>query len=232
MNTHDHAAVECRGLTKTYANPSGPEVIAVRDISLQISKGDVVLICGPNGSGKTTLLSLIGCLLQPTAGSIRVLGQETTELSQKKLSLFRLLNIGFVFQHFRLLESLTALENVELPLNLAGQRRPESLSRARRALEEMGVGSRADFLPSRLSGGERQRVAIARAFVNTPDLILADEPTGNLDSRAGRQAVDLLCGTARREGRTVVIVSHDERIRPVAGRVIRMEDGRAVEEEA
>ena len=230
MNTSNHLAVESRSLTKTYANPSGPEVVAVKDISLQISQGEVVLICGPNGSGKTTLLSLIGCLLQPTAGSIQVLGQETTGLSQKELSRFRLLNIGFVFQHFRLLESLTALENVELPLNLAGQRRPESLQKAREALAGMGVEHRADFLPSTLSGGERQRVAIARALIHAPRLILADEPTGNLDSKAGREAVELLCGAARRHGQTVVIVSHDERIRSAADRVFSMEDGKLAED--
>lgn len=158
-----------------------------------------------------------------------MLGQETTGLSQPKLSLFRLLNIGFVFQHFRLLESLTALENVELPLNLAGLRRPESLRRAQEALLGMGAEHRAEFLPATLSGGERQRVAIARALIHSPRLILADEPTGNLDSKAGKEAVELLCGAARQHNQTVVIVSHDERIRSVADRVLSMEDGKLVE---
>lgn len=225
MSSDVFLAVQTQNLTKVYTNPSGPEVCAVREISLQVFQGEIVLICGPNGSGKTTLLSLIGCLLQPTSGSVRILDHDMTGSSQSELSHFRLLNIGFVFQHFRLIESLTALENVELPLNLAGLRRPESLRRAEQALAGMGVDHRASFLPATLSGGERQRVAIARALIHAPRLILADEPTGNLDSRAGREAVELLCGTARRHGQTVIIVSHDERIRSAADRIIGMEDG-------
>jgi len=229
MNAESYLAVETRDLSKVYANPSGPEVWAVKDIDLRIFQGEVVMICGPNGSGKTTLLSLLGCLLQPTSGSIQILGQKMATLSEQELSRFRLLNIGFVFQHFRLFECLTAAENVELALNLAGVRRPESQHRAELALAGLGVDHRAHFLPSTLSGGERQRVAIARALVNSPGLLLADEPTGNLDSRAGREAVDLLCGVARREGQTVVIVSHDERIRSAADRILLMEDGKVLE---
>ena len=230
MKTAGNLAIEIRGLTKIYSNSFGQEVLAVKNVNLRIFMGEIVLICGPNGSGKTTLLSLIGCLLRPTTGSIRLASQETTELAQKKLSRFRLLNIGFVFQHFRLLECLTALENVELPMNLAGWRRPESRCRALEALQRMGVEQRSDFLPATMSGGERQRVAIARAFIHTPPLILADEPTGNLDSKAGRNTVELLCAAAKEKNQTVVIVSHDERIRSVADRVISMEDGNLVEQ--
>jgi putative ABC transport system ATP-binding protein len=231
MNTKSPLAIETRDISKVYANPSGPEVWAVKDICLRIVEKEVVMICGPNGSGKTTLLSLLGCLLQPTMGSIQILGREIATLSEQELSRFRLLNIGFVFQHFRLFECLTAAENVELALNLAGMHRPESQHRAVQALAGLGIDHRAHFLPSAMSGGERQRVAIARALVNSPDLLLADEPTGNLDSRAGREAIDLLCSVARREGQTVVIVSHDERIRPAVDRVIQMEDGKVLETE-
>jgi putative ABC transport system ATP-binding protein len=231
MNEKNAPAVETRNLTKAYANPSGPEVCAVRDISLKVQPGEVVLISGPNGSGKTTLLSLIGTLLRPTSGTVRIMGEDIGESSQQQLCHFRLLNIGFVFQNFRLIESLTALENVELALNLAGLRRPESLRQAEQALAGMGIPHRAGFLPATLSGGERQRVAIARALIHDPRLILADEPTGNLDSKAGREAVELLCKTTRRHGQTVIIVSHDERIRSAADRVIRIEDGQMAKEE-
>jgi len=226
-----HPIIEAENLTKVYFNNSHPSVQAVKDVYLKIEPGEIVLISGPNGSGKTTLLSMLGCLLRPHTGTIRICGREVTALSQKDLTEFRLKNIGFIFQNFRLLDSLNVLENVELPLGLAGLRRPFSRPRAAAALEELKMSHRAHFFPKALSGGEKQRVAIARALVNDPVVILADEPTGSLDSTAGQAAVRLLRDAARERGKTVVIVSHDERIRHFADRVISMEDGRMKKEE-
>jgi len=223
--------IETENLTKVYFNNSHPSVQAVKDVSLKIGQGEIVLISGPNGSGKTTLLSMLGCLLNPHAGTIRICGRDVTALSQKELTEFRLRNIGFIFQNFRLLDSLTVMENVELPLVLAGIRRPVSRDRAAAALEELKMSHRANFYPNVLSGGEKQRVAIARALVNDPAVILADEPTGSLDSNAGQATVQLLREASRKRGKTVIIVSHDERIRHFADRVISMEDGRVNKEE-
>jgi putative ABC transport system ATP-binding protein len=223
-------AVEAVNLTKVFFQDSQPLVQAVRGVHLRIERGEIALICGPNGSGKTTLLSMLGCLLEPHAGTIKINGQDVTALSLRELAEFRLKRIGFIFQNFRLLDSLTVLENVEILLNLGGAKRPGSRERARSALEDMKMTHRALFYPRNLSGGEKQRVAIARAVVNDPDVILADEPTGSLDSAAGQAAVRLLCSAARERGKTVVIVSHDDRIRHFAGRVIFMEDGKIVRE--
>lgn len=224
-------AIATENLTKIYLNHSHPSVQAVKGVDLKVAAGEIVLINGPNGSGKTTLLSMLGCLLKPNAGTIRICGRDVTVLDQRELSDFRLRNIGFVFQNFRLLDSLSVMENVELPLNLAGIRRPESRERARAALEELKISHRARFYPNVLSGGERQRAAIARALVNDPGIILADEPTGSLDSMAGRAAVQCLSEAARKSRAAVVIVGHDERIRSFADRVITMEDGLVKKEE-
>ena len=223
--------IEAENLTKVYFNHSHPSVQAVKGVGLKIERGEMVLISGPNGSGKTTLLSMLGCLLKPHAGTIKICGREVTALGQKELTEFRLRNIGFIFQNFRLLDSLTVMENIELPLVLAGIRRPVSRERAAAVIEELRMSHRPDFHPSVLSGGEKQRVAIARALVNDPAVILADEPTGSLDSNAGQAAVHLLRDVARKHGQTVVIVSHDERIRHFADRIISMEDGRVKKEE-
>jgi putative ABC transport system ATP-binding protein len=223
--------IETENLTKVYFNHSHPSVQAVKDVGLKIERGEMVLISGPNGSGKTTLLSMLGCLLKPHAGTIRICGRDVTALGQKELTEFRLRNIGFIFQNFRLLDSLTVMENIELPLVLAGIGRPVSRERAAAVIEELKMSHRPDFHPSVLSGGEKQRVAIARALVNDPAVILADEPTGSLDSNAGQAAVHLLRDAARKRGQTVVIVSHDERIRHFGDRIISMEDGRVKKEE-
>jgi putative ABC transport system ATP-binding protein len=224
-------AIVTENLTKIYLNHSHPPVQAVNGVGLTVAAGEIVLISGPNGSGKTTLLSMIGCLLKPNAGMIRICGRDVTAFDQGELADFRLRHIGFVFQNFRLLDSLSVMENVELPLNLAGIRRPESRERARAALEDLKISHRARFYPNVLSGGERQRAAIARALVNDPGIILADEPTGSLDSVAGRAAVEYLSAAARKRNKAVVIVGHDERIRSFADRVITMEDGRVKKEE-
>lgn len=227
----DRPAIEAQGLTKVYFNNSHPSVQAVKDVNLNIGQGEIVLIIGPNGSGKTTLLSMLGCLLRPHSGTIRICGREVSGMSPRELADFRLRHIGFIFQNFRLLDSLTVQENVELSLVLAGIRRPASRERAAAALEELSMSHRARFFPKTLSGGEKQRVAVARALITDPDVILADEPTGSLDSNAGQAAVLLLRQAARKRGKTVVIVSHDERIRRFADRIISMEDGRVRKEE-
>jgi putative ABC transport system ATP-binding protein len=172
---------------------------------------------------------MLGCMIAPSRGSLSILGQDVTRLSQRRLTGFRIKNIGFVFQTFRLLDALTVLENVELPMNLAGMRRPDSRRKAASLLDEFDLLHRSGFRPRALSGGEKQRVAVARAFANDPSLILADEPTGSLDSRSGRAAIESLCSAARRSQSTVLIVSHDARIVPVADRIFGMEDGRLTE---
>jgi len=220
--------LEAGNLAKRFSNNSHASVPAVKDISLKIGRGEFVLVSGPNGSGKTTLLSLLGCLLRPDSGSVRIAGRDVGAMGPRELADFRLARIGFIFQNFRLLDSLKIIENVELILNLSGIQRPESLRRASAALDEMRIMHRADFFPRTLSGGEKQRVAIARALINDPDIILADEPTGSLDSAAGRAAVEILRDAARRRNKAVVIVSHDDRIRGFADRVLSLEDGRIV----
>jgi len=229
MTTNPIAVIRTRNLSKTYGNGSKTPVRAVSNVAFKAMRGEVLLIRGPNGSGKTTLLSMLGCMIAPSRGSLSILGENVTLLSQRRLTVFRIKNIGFVFQTFRLLDALTVLENVELPMNLAGMGRSDSLRKARSLLDEFDLLHRSGFLPRALSGGEKQRVAVARAFANDPSVILADEPTGSLDSRSGRVAVESLCSAARRCQSTVLIVSHDARIVPVADRVFEMEDGRLTE---
>ena len=226
MNSMDVPAVEVSNLSKTFGQGLQTRVAAVNTVSFQVKQGEILIIGGPNGSGKTTLLSLIGCLTRPTSGRIRILGQDVTLLGPKRLAWFRLKNVGFVFQSFRLLDALTALENVELVLRLSGARWSESRKRAEQALREMDIYHRAGFFSRQLSGGEKQRVAIARALVNDPQLILADEPTGSLDSQAGQKTIDFLCATAQKKNAAMVIVSHDSRIFGCAHRILFMEDGR------
>lgn len=221
--------LEARGLTKVFGN-GATAVRAVDGVDLAVRRGEVVLIMGPSGSGKTTLLTVIGGLLRPTEGSVRIKNVDITRLGDGKLSKVRQRWVGFVFQSFNLLESLNALENVEVALNLAGRRGPAARKKAEQILRGLGMGHRLRFKPRDLSGGEKQRVSIARALANDPELVLADEPTANLDSKQGREVVQLLRDIAREQGRTVVIVSHDERIRQMAGRVLWLEDGRLRED--
>lgn len=201
------------------------EVAAVRGISLEIRKGEIVLIMGPSGSGKTTLLSMLGALLRPTSGRIEVGGQVISSLPESKLPEIRINNFGFVFQDFNLLSALSVRENVEVMLNLAGVRGWKARERAEALLRELDLGDRLDFRPAQLSGGEKQRVAIARALANDPTIILADEPTANLDSHIGHEVMRLLRKISREQGRSVIIVSHDQRIRDIADRVLWLEDG-------
>lgn len=220
-------ALEVRQVSKVYRE-GGARVTALEDVSLAVRRGEVALLMGPSGSGKTTLLSVMGCLLRPTAGRIEVEGVDVTDWDESLLPHLRRECIGFVFQQFNLLAGLTARENVEVPLRLAGAGRREARARATALLTDVGLGDRADFHPADLSGGEKQRVALARAIAAAPPIVLADEPTANLDSAAGRAVADLLARLARREGCALVIVTHDERIVDIADRIHRIEDGRLV----
>ncbi len=211
-------------LVKRYGQ-GATEVTAVRNVSLHVAPGEIVLIMGPSGSGKTTLLSMLGATLKPTSGSIEVDGRRISDLSERQLPEIRLRRFGFIFQDFNLLSSLTALENVILVLNLAGKNDREAKARAEALLRDLGLGERLHFLPEKLSGGEKQRVAIARALANDPPIILADEPTANLDSKIGHEVMRLLRRIAKEQGRSVIIVSHDQRIKDIADRVLWLEDG-------
>lgn len=223
MSTAD-VTLRVSHISKRYGSGT-TEVVAVRDISLEVARGEIVLIMGPSGSGKTTLLSMLGALLRPTAGEITLDGQLLTALNEGQLPAIRRRRFGFIFQDFNLLSALTALENVALVAELAGVPRAESHRKAETLLTSFGLGQRLHFRPEKLSGGEKQRVAIARALVNDPSLILADEPTANLDSRIGHDIMRLLRSIAREQGRSIVIVSHDQRIQDIADRVLWLEDG-------
>jgi putative ABC transport system ATP-binding protein len=202
------------------------EVIAVKDISLDVAPGEVILIMGPSGSGKTTLLSMLGGLLKPSGGRIKIGEDDLTALTESHLPIVRLHHrIGFIFQDFNLLSALSCLDNVAIVAQLDGLSRRESRKRAGILLEQLGLGHRLNFLPEKLSGGEKQRVAIARALVNQPEIILADEPTANLDSHHGHETMRLLRRIAKEENRSVIIVSHDQRIKDIADRVFWLEDG-------
>jgi putative ABC transport system ATP-binding protein len=217
--------VRVHGLSKVFGEGE-TRVEAVREVDLELARGEIVLVMGPSGSGKTTLLSMLGGLLRPTEGEISVDGVDIAQLSEQELPRFRARRFGFIFQDFNLLAALSAEENVEVALNLAGSHGPTADARARQLLDELGLGTRLDFGADQLSGGEKQRVAVARAIANRPQLILADEPTANLDSQRGQETMRLLRRLANDEGATVLIVSHDERLRAVADRVLWLEDGR------
>ncbi len=219
----EHLLVQVEAVTKRYGERA--PVVALHEVSLAVERGEFVAIVGASGSGKSTLLNLIGTLDTPTAGSIRIAGVDAGSLAGNELADFRREQIGFVFQSFHLLPVLTALENVALPL-LPYARDADLDARARALLDQVGLGDRKDHLPAALSGGEQQRVAIARALINQPALILADEPTGNLDSRTGRQIIELLRRVNRESGSTLIIVTHAETLAAEADRVIRLVDGR------
>ena len=201
------------------------EVVAVRDVSLRVEPGEVVLIMGPSGSGKSTLLLMLGALLKPTEGTIILDDLELSGLSEGRLPDIRLRHFGFIFQDFNLLSALSVLDNVAFAAELTGLGHKQAREKAAALLTELGLGHRLSFPPEKLSGGEKQRVAIARALVNDPALVLADEPTANLDSSHGHETMRLLREIAKGRGRTVIIVSHDERIKDIADRVLWLEDG-------
>jgi putative ABC transport system ATP-binding protein len=217
--------VRIRNLEKTFGDGE-TRVEAVRGLDLELERGEIVLVMGPSGSGKTTLLSMLGGLLRVSAGEIWIDGTDIAALSERELPPFRARTFGFIFQDFNLAAALSARENVEVALNIAGEHGRAARRRAASLLESMGLRRRLEFGVEKLSGGEKQRVAIARAIANRPALILADEPTANLDSHHGAETMRLLRRLAKDEGATVLIVSHDERLRAIADRVLWFEDGR------
>lgn len=218
------AVLSLRKVNKIYGKGDAA-VHAAKDIELEARAGEVTLIMGPSGSGKTTLLSMSGVLLRPTSGEIIIDDQDITKLSERQLAKIRLKNIGFVFQAFNLLASLTVLENVEFSYNLLGIRGKKAREGSTDILNELGLGKRLRHYPDEISGGEKQRVALARALAAKPKLILADEPTGNLDSKSGHQVVGLLQQIAKERKSAVVVVSHDMRIMDIADRMLWLEDG-------
>jgi putative ABC transport system ATP-binding protein len=210
---------------------SAAGVVTILDgITLDVPAGQFVAVIGPSGSGKSTLLGLLAGLDRPTAGSIRIDGIELASLDEDALARLRLAKVGYVFQSFHLIPTLTALENVAIPLELAGA--PDALERAGALLDEVGLKARVAHYPAELSGGEQQRVALARAVANRPGLVLADEPTGNLDSATGAQIVDLLVGLHRRHGTTLILVTHDTALAVHAERIVELRDGRVVGDRA
>jgi putative ABC transport system ATP-binding protein len=220
--------VDAQGVGRTFAMPAGP-VHAVRDVTLQIRAGDHLAVRGPSGCGKSTLLHMLGCVDAPSSGTLLFDGQDVSTLSDAKRSALRLRRIGFIFQRFFLLPMLTAAENVELPLSEAGASRRDRQQRTKELLDYVGLSPRADHRPSQLSGGEMQRVAIARALANQPQLLLADEPTGELDEATGAQIAELL-DRVNADGTALVIVTHDQTLAGRAARVLTMKDGRIEQE--
>lgn len=219
--------VEARDLTKVYRE-GAYEVTAVSGVSLSVQVGEMVGIMGPSGSGKTTLLSMLGCILKPSSGTLILRGEAVRDFDEGRLPELRRRSVGFIFQSFNLFAALTALENVEVVLNLKGVKGPAARAAAAALLEKVGLERRAGFLPRDLSGGEKQRVSVARALAGDPPLILADEPTANLDWKNGEQVIRLLRAAAHADGRSVVVVTHDHRVEPYMDRVLRLEDGRLV----
>ncbi len=219
---HAETIIRAETLSRIYHTPA-EDIAAVDAVDLEIGAGEFVALMGPSGSGKTTLLDLLGCLDMPSSGRLCVLGTEVSELREHQLVKVRRQGVSFVFQEFLLVPTLTALENVMLPLCFGGRRADDGQAAA--LLEKVGLGGRASHLPAELSGGERQRVAVARALVTRPRLLLADEPTGNLDSANARAIFSLLHDLAA-AGLTIVAATHDQELGPTAGRVVQLRDGR------
>ncbi len=221
--------IEVKDLTKTYVMGT-EEVHALAGVSCSIERGEYLAIMGPSGSGKSTLMNLIGCLDSPSSGTYVLNGREVSRMDDNELAAIRNKEIGFVFQTFNLLARTSALGNVELPLIYAGVSRTDRIERAKAALTAVGMGDRMSHRPNELSGGQRQRVAIARALVNNPSLILADEPTGNLDSKTGEDVMSLF-NQLNDRGNTIVLVTHEEDIANHARRILRLSDGRIVSDQ-
>ena len=214
-----------RDVVKVFEEGS-QRVEVLKGVSLEVGAGEVVALEGPSGSGKTTLLSIMGCILTPTSGEVEVRGQRVPQDRPRRLRDVRRRDIGFVFQQFNLFPALTARENVEYALNVKGVGGTRAGEEARRVLEQVGLGERLEFLPRDLSGGQKQRVAIARALAGGPGVLLADEPTANLDSAVGTQVLELFRAVAKQENRGLVIVTHDPKVRAIADRVVGIRDGR------
>ena len=228
--SENHVVIWIQDLHKIYRMGDN-EVHALRGVSFGVQRGEVVAIMGPSGSGKSTLMNVIGCLDQPTWGTYHLDGEDVSQMSDDDLASVRNRRVGFVFQTFNLLARTTALDNVQLPLIYAGMGLRERRQRAQEMLEAVGLGERLDHMPNELSGGQQQRVAIARALVNRPSIILADEPTGNLDSKSGKEVMGILQRLNRERGITIVLVTHDPRITHYAERVLHLFDGKILKEE-
>jgi putative ABC transport system ATP-binding protein len=224
------ALIEIADVTKTYDMGAEAQVRALDGVTLDIADGDYVAVMGPSGSGKSTLMNLIGCLDTPTTGMYRLKGREVSSMDDDELARIRNEEIGFIFQTFNLLPRADALQNVELPLIYSGAPRKVRHEKAKQALEAVGLGDRMHHRPNEMSGGQRQRVAIARALVNEPSLLLADEPTGNLDSKTGQEILSLI-DMLHSQGNTILLVTHEEELAAHAARVIRLRDGKIVSDE-
>jgi putative ABC transport system ATP-binding protein len=218
-------AIECQGITKSF-KVGDTSVEVLHDINVSVNSGDLTYLVGESGSGKTTLISIIAGILYPTQGKVRVFESDIYGFSDSNLVRFRLSNIGFIFQQYNLLPTLTAAENAAIPLIAAGMKRSEAVERAMVLLEKLNIANQADKYPRAMSGGQQQRVAIARALVQAPRLVVCDEPTAALDAKSGRRVMDLLREIALADDRAVIIVTHDNRIFDMADRILAMEDGR------
>ncbi len=225
------AVLDAQKVVKTYTDGT-QSVPVLRGISLSVARGEVVAVVGPSGSGKTTLLCILGCLLTPTAGRVMIDGQVLEPDRPERLREIRRRSIGFVFQQFNLFPSLSAAENVQYALNLKGWRGPKARAEAERVLDAVGLGDRKDFHPRELSGGQRQRIAVARAIAGPAAVILADEPTGNLDSESGKRVLSLFRDLARSENRALLIVTHDPLVHSIADRIVTIRDGMVAPREA
>src|SRR5215471_1500103 len=221
---------EAVDVVKTLGHGAG-KVQALRGVSLALAGGELALLMGPSGSGKTTLLSILGCILSPTSGTVRVCGQSTANMQPEDMAQVRRDHVGFIFQSYHLFPTLTAADNVRVALDVRGERSRSAIGKTKEALATVGLGRKMKSFPRELSGGEQQRVAIARAIVGNPSVILADEPTSALDSENGQAIMMVLAQIAREQSRGVLVVTHDPRIFPFANRIIRIEDGRIVGEE-
>jgi putative ABC transport system ATP-binding protein len=217
--------IRCEGLVKVYNEGHPNEFKALKGIDLVIKKGEFVSITGHSGSGKSTFLNQISCLDTPTEGRVYIEGVDIGKLSDFKKAELRRKKLGFVFQQFNLVKSMSAFENIELPMEFNGVSGEKRAKKVRELLELVGLSNKRDNLPAEMSGGEQQRIAIARALVNDPDIILADEPTGNLDSNTGKMVMDLLIGLNKKEGKTLVLVTHELSIAKVADRAVHLKDG-------
>jgi putative ABC transport system ATP-binding protein len=218
--------LEARNVVKEFLEGRGEVVTVLRGVSFEVSRGEIVALEGPSGSGKTTLLSILGCILTPTSGRVVVDGEEVDPSRAARLPAIRRKSIGFVFQQFNLFPALTALENVEYALNVKGSRGREAHEEAERVLDEVGLSDRKHFLPRDLSGGQKQRIAIARALAGRSPVLLADEPTANLDSQMGGQILEMFRALAKKENRALFVVTHDPKVRTISDRVLTIRDGR------
>ena len=225
--TEHNIAIRCRSVIKTYGE-GGSQVFALRGIDLDVNAGQLMMLVGPSGCGKTTLISVIAGILNQNSGECTVYGQNLNAMKQRDRTRFRGTTIGFVFQAFNLLPTLTAAENAAIPLLINGAKRRFAMDRAREMLDRVGLGNRSDSLPSQMSGGQQQRVAIARALIHDPKLIVCDEPTSALDHETGHKVMEMLREVALKENRSLVIVTHDARIFSFADRIAEMDDGRVM----